>query len=173
MTTPTGVPEGNKVPIVLANGTRIGPVTIVCSTLLFLAMIACFVILALYGDPNSIYKFIGPVIPVLGTFATGLLLWVKAHTVQVSATQQAAQAAENAAKAEQTAQHVNDTVTQVGTQVADNAHQLNGELNGKIINAIFAAINDPQFRDAIRTAFAEPPQPVKKTAAKRTTRKKV
>lgn len=160
-----------KVPITLANGTRIGPVTIVCSTVLFLAVLAGFVVLDLYGNPDNTLKLVGPALPVLATIASALLLYVKAHTVQQTAALQGQQAVTTAAEAKATVEQVGKAVADVDQQVADNATRLNGELEAKIAKAVAAALAN---HDAAVTAAVVTPAkkaPTKRATKKTTTRK--
>lgn len=111
-----------KVPIKFANGTTIGPVTIVCSTVLFLGMFACFVLLMLYGDYTKLANVLRPLIPVLATVGSALLIWVKAHDVQTINLQQS------------------ETVNKVSDQVAATQSKLNGELDTRIASAVATAL---------------------------------
>lgn len=149
-----------KLPIKFSNGTTIGPVTIVCSTVLFLAMIACFVILALYGNADQIATFIRPLIPVLATIGSALLLFVKTHTVQTTALEQGQQAASTAAEAKSAVEHVSG-------QVEATQKQLNGALDARIANAVSTALAQ---HDATLTAATT--VPAKKTTARKTAAKK-
>lgn len=166
-----------KMPIKFANGTTIGPVTIICTTVLFLAVIACFVILSLFGHVDNVRGWITPLIPVLSIIGSTFLLWAKSHSVLASTTAASSTAAVNAAQARDAATHVEQVIGDVGTQVADNADKLNGQLEAKIAAAVSAALAQ---RDAALTAGAVVPAVTttakktaarKRTAAKRTTTK--
>lgn len=129
-----------KMPIKFANGTTIGPVTIVCSTVLFLAMIASFIVLALYGNANNVATFIRPLIPTLATIGSALLIYVKTHNVQNTTVQQGQAAAATAADAKVAATDAKSAVDHVSQQVTDTQAKLNGELDARIQSAVTAAL---------------------------------
>lgn len=140
-------------PIKFANGTSIGPVTIVCATVMFLAMIASFVTLCLYGNAAQVSSFVRPLIPTFATIGSALLVYVKTHNVQTTAIQQGQQATTSAAEAKTAVQHVSEQVT--ATQA-----KLNGELDGRIQAAVAAALEAKTVLPAETTVPVISPPPV-------------
>lgn len=105
------------------------------------ALIAAFVILALFGDETRVAMWVRPLVPVLASFASAAFLFLKVHKSETRSTEQNSEIASTAVEAKQA--------------VEDVQHQLNGSLDAKIKTNVLAALKDDQFKQSVRQAFQD------------------
>lgn len=108
----------------LRDGTIVGPVTMICATLAFLGVLACFLILFLI-QPAQADVYVRSLIPVLASVGATALIWFKAHTVQQRNTEENVAINSNVITAAKKA----DDASAVATKVAE---QVDGQLETKI-----------------------------------------
>src|SRR3954447_14658184 len=117
------------------SGTVAGPVTLICATVCFLGVLGLFVVLfILVPDRADIY--VRTLIPTLAAIGSASVLWIKAHAVQRSATQENEQIFANVVDAAEKAENA--------TKVVDK--RLNGELDARIQKAVLTALQTTETK---------------------------
>lgn len=121
-------------------GYQISPIAMMCATVCFLGVIACFVIFVLFGNVDNtrtLGEVIRPLIPVLASVGSALVVYIKLKSTSQINTQQNIAIAERA----DTIVDKSDKAASLAAEAAATVSTtFNGDLDQRIAEAVAKAL---------------------------------